>query len=213
MVCGIILTVLVVTYIVINGNVRKLKPSTIVLLSILVIVVLGGVTVWGTIDLAGISKCITSTKTGTPVKSVCESRHSNLAIPDLFCNYKQTCECYSDSTCSGDCKCINTKCISSSGSKRIETKTRVHLVNYLYIVTGVMMALIIPFIILDIIILGKWNMRPLFVWSIIILFIILCFVPAFISYIKVTEVITSSPNCPPPPPPSPPPSPTNLDLK
>lgn len=139
LIVGIFILLLIIGYILLQNFSQK---NIIILITT---IILGGIIIFLSIDLAGLSLCITS-KTGSyPVKSVCKSKITHLNIPAEFCNYMQPCECYSDQNCGGTCKCVNTLCISNQPNKhRIFSKKTIHRINIIYIVLATILTILLP---------------------------------------------------------------------
>lgn len=143
LIVGIVILLLILGYILLRNFSQKNKYIFIIIL--ITTIILGGIIIFLSIDLAGLSLCITSKKGSYPVKSTCKSKITHLNIPAEFCNYMQPCECYSDQDCEGNCKCVNTLCISNQPNKgRIFSKKTIHRVNIIYIVLATILTILLP---------------------------------------------------------------------
>lgn len=116
------LLIILTTILVLRKNKVQFIFFTIIILVIASILI--GTSIFLGKDLAGTSYCIADTKTGFPIGSECTSKITNRKINQKFCKYQERCECYGNDTsniskaCGGNCKCVNTMCISNDGNPR-----------------------------------------------------------------------------------------------
>lgn len=95
---------------------RNYKQSSVILVSALVFIIIGGISTFLTLDFAGISKCEGN-------KNICITRLSStskkpIKIPLELCDYKSMCECVGDEDCPGSCHCFNGTCLPDFGIRK-----------------------------------------------------------------------------------------------
>ena len=172
LVTGIIVTILYILGVFMHNKAKNNSPTKTIIWCLITCIILGSITIYLCQDLAGESWCF---QKPDGLKSLCETKFSgkdltkllrrnkdtnpvHIYVSDQFCNYKQTCECLQASDCGeGDCKCINSICISSSGDERKKESITIHSVNITYAVAAVLIAIILPFIIVNLSKILKWN--------------------------------------------------------
>jgi len=124
---------------------KKINLSVIILTVSLIFVGLMIFSYYMGKDFSGLSRCVTDKKTGYPMGSECVSNITKRKIPDRYCKYKQACECYfnedgpksTSKACGGNCKCINTTCMSLDNRKRNKitiTKKDVKIYETIYLI-------------------------------------------------------------------------------
>ena len=168
LITGIIVTILYILGVFMHNKAKNNSTTKTLVWCLITCIILASITIYLCQDLAGESRCY---PTPEGLKSLCETKKSHLYVPSQFCNYMQICDCLQASDCGeGDCECINTQCISKSGETRKKETITIHSVNITYAVATILIAIILPFIIVNLSKILKWNISQgiLIVCSILI---------------------------------------------
>ena len=211
------LLIIITTILVLRKNKVQFIFFTIIILVIASILI--GTSIFLGKDLAGTSYCVADTKTGFPIGSECTSKITNRKINQKFCKYQDRCECYGNDTsniskaCGGNCKCVNTMCISNDGNPRKTStiyKREPKVLESIYI-TVFSINLIILYLLLN----SQYKYTTSIKINVLVIYIFIILIIFVITYINLKyhkQDITEK-NCsplPPPPPPLPPPIPCKI---
>lgn len=120
-------------------NHSSTKTGVLVIISI---IILGFLTGFFSRDLAGISKGCSGD--APPYKFVCQSRITQIDLPNQFCNFQEACECIGKAgDCPGGCTCASTVCLPPSG-QRPYTTVKKRRPNPVMITLGCIIGVIMP---------------------------------------------------------------------
>lgn len=170
---GAMLTVLMPMLIFSGGMHSSFSALKITILILISVLVLGGLTVFFTIDMAGKGEC-----NGNSFS--CQSKITKLPLPSYFCELQLDCECALDSDCPLGCICQSSMCTPSTGSRPVKIIQEKN-VNVPVVVLSVLVAILVFFSLL--------YLHDDYHWKIgkgkfgIILFV-LCFIPVFVVLYK-----------------------------
>lgn len=139
---GVMITLFSILLIFSVGKSRKTSQGAIVSGSVTTFIVLGGITAFATLDLAGVNNCEGKNN------PVCRSKITKVKIPQEFCNYTIDCECQFDQDCRGGCKCVSGSCLPATGHRKTKV-IEVAEPRKIIIGLGVFLAVVIPLILIS----------------------------------------------------------------
>jgi hypothetical protein len=145
---------------------------------VVIIVIIGGLTTFFSIDMAGLSSCDRN-------EFKCKSRYTDIDLPNEFCNYTLNCECQFNEDCRPCSYCFSGTCAPAIGTRKTITVSE-RKPNVVVLILSVVLLVLLPIILMF---LHDKNLLNISSWLFNSIIIIVCLIPLiFIVYNSLKKV-------------------------